>query len=188
MLSSGRFGHWFSRLRTGRARRFARDERGATAVELAILAVPFFVLVWAIMETALVFLATQILDGAVQDSARLIRTGQAQTAGYTIDNFRTAICSRLYGLFNCNNLKISVKTVTSFTSASAPPSPLDPTDPSKWVLTPAYDDGQGSSVIMVQVYYKWPLGVSFGGFSLASSSDGTMLMGAVRVFKNEPFT
>jgi hypothetical protein len=41
---------------------------------------------------------------------------------------------------------------------------------------------------MVQVYYKWPVILNFGGFDLATSADGTRLMGAVRVFENEPFT
>jgi hypothetical protein len=41
---------------------------------------------------------------------------------------------------------------------------------------------------MVQVYYKWPVILNFGGFDLATNSDGTHLMGAVRVFENEPFT
>jgi len=41
---------------------------------------------------------------------------------------------------------------------------------------------------MVQVYYKWPVILNFSGLNLATSPDGTHLMGAVRVFANEPFT
>ena len=174
--------------RRGGLTRFRRDERGVTAIEFAILALPFFAIIGAILETALVFLASQILDGAVQDASRLIRTGQAQSAGYNIDNFRAAVCDELFNLFNCANLQINVAVVTNFASATAPPSPVNPTDPTKWIIVPAYNPGTGSQVIMVQVYYKWPVILNFDGFNLATSADGTHLMGAVRVFANEPFT
>ena len=61
-----------------RGRGFRRDERGTTAIEFGILGMPFFALLAAILETSYVFLAGQILDTAVQDSARFIRTGQVQ--------------------------------------------------------------------------------------------------------------
>jgi len=180
-----------SKSKSSLLRRFARDQRGITAVEFGLLAIPFFALIAAILETAVVFLASQVLDGAVQDSARLIRTGQAQSnlpLPYTANDFRTAICGRLFGMFNCNNLQISVSVVTNFASATVPATPLNPTDPTKWTLAPSYNPGTGSSVIMVQVYYKWPVIFNIDGFNLATSSDGTHLLGAVRVFANEPFT
>ena len=55
-----------------RGRRFARDERGVTAVEFGILGLPFFTIIFAILETTMVFLAGQVLDGAVEDASRLI--------------------------------------------------------------------------------------------------------------------
>jgi Flp pilus assembly protein TadG len=142
----------------------------------------------AILETALVFLASQILDSAVQDASRLVRTGQAQTANYTAAMFNTAVCNRLFDIFNCNNLMIKVSVVSNFASATTTTSPLDPTDPTKWTLAPTYNPGVGTNVIMVQVYYKWPIIMSFGGFGLATSSDGTRLLSATRVFANEPFS
>jgi Flp pilus assembly protein TadG len=171
-----------------RVRRFAADERGITAIEVGLLALPFFAIIGAILETSLVFLGSQVLDNAVQDASRLIRTGQAQSGGFTVDNFRTAVCDKLFDLFNCNNLRISVTTVTDFASATVSGSPLDPKDPTKWVLPQTFSAGAGSAVEMVQVYYKWPVILNFGGLNLATSSDGTHLMGAVRVFANEPFT
>ncbi|HVW91347.1 MAG TPA: TadE/TadG family type IV pilus assembly protein, partial [Devosia sp.] len=97
---------------------FLADERGATVVELAILAVPFFAIMGAILETAVVFLASQFLDSAVQDASRLILTGQAQaTAGFDIDSFRGAVCDGLYGMFDCSKLEIRVSTVDNFASA-----------------------------------------------------------------------
>ena len=41
---------------------------------------------------------------------------------------------------------------------------------------------------MVQVYYKWPVIVPFGGLGLSNLPDGRRVMGAATVFRNEPFT
>jgi Flp pilus assembly protein TadG len=180
------FAHRLFGRRTKRRTGFLADQRGALAIEFAILALPFFALVGAIIETAEVFLGSQLLDSAVQDASRLVRTGQAQgnSPPYTISDFRNAVCDHLFGLFNCDNLEIKVSTVTDFADATASV-PATPADLAAWT---GYEPGTGSSIVMVQVYYKWPVILNFGGFSLATSSDGTHLMGAVRVFENEPFS
>ena len=56
---------------------------------------------FAIMETAIVFFASQTLETAVADSARLIMTGQAQTQSFTQAQFKTAVCAKILGLFDC---------------------------------------------------------------------------------------
>src|ERR1044072_8404833 len=85
---------------TSIARRFIRHQEGATAIEFGLVAAPFLALVFAIMETAIVFFAGQTLETAAADGARLIMTGQAQTAGYDQAGFKNAVCSKVYGLFN----------------------------------------------------------------------------------------
>ena len=82
-------------------RRFLRREDGATAVEFAMVAAPFLATVFAIMETAFVFFAGQTLETAAADSARLIMTGQAQNQAFNQAKFKTAVCARIYGLFDC---------------------------------------------------------------------------------------
>lgn len=180
-----------------RARSFGRDERGVTMVEFSILALPFFTIVGAILETSMIFLAGQILDSAVQDSARLIRTGQAQTAAYDAAGFRTAICAGLYEpLFDCDaaddRLRINVTVVSDFASASNPSYPLKTgedckPDDCEWTLADDYDPGEGEDVILVRAYYKWPTVLNLPGFNFQTLPDGTRLLGAARVFKNEPF-
>ena len=62
---------------------------------------PFLAVLFAIMETAMVFFAGQTLETAVADSSRLILTGQAQTGRLTQAAFKEAVCARIYGLFDC---------------------------------------------------------------------------------------
>lgn len=171
-------------------RNFVRDEGGTTAIEFALLGVPFFAIIGAIIETSLVFFAGQVLDSAVHDSARLIRTGQAQTAGYNLANFRTAICDGLYGLFDCSQLRINVSVVNTFSSATVtvPVSPSCTSSSCAWTLNEAYAAGSGSDIILVQAYYKWPTIIQFGGFNLQNLGDGSRLLAGIRVFQNEPFT
>ncbi len=176
---------------------FRRDERGVTVIEFALLALPFFTFIAAIVETSLIFLAGQILDSAVQDSARLIRTGQAQNSPtpFGKDQFRAAICDGLYGMFDCtasdDRLRISVTVLTDFSAATLG-YPLKTGEDCKqtkcdWTLTDSYAPGKGSQVVLVQAYYKWPTLLNLPGFNFQTLPDGTRLLAASRVFRNEPF-
>src|SRR5262249_25012141 len=100
--------------------RFLRKRDGSAAVEFSIIALPFLALIFAIMETALVFFAGQTLETAVADASRLIMTGQAQNQGWSKDDFKTAVCAQLSGgLFDCaNGVLVDVKTYTSFSAVN----------------------------------------------------------------------
>lgn len=166
---------------------FVRDQRGVTVVEFSMLALPFFALIGAIVETAIVFLASQVLDSAVQDTSRLIRTGQAQSGGYTEVAYKAALCDRLFGLFDCSQVKIKVSELSDFATAATSSDIVDP-DTGDWELVESYDQGDGSSIILIEAYYKWPTYLDFFGFDLASLPDRTRLLSAVRIFRNEPFS
>lgn len=179
-------------------KRFRRDERGVTIVEFGILAVPFFTIIAAILETSLVFFAGQILDSAVQDAVRLIRTGQMQSlpaGSNSLSGFRTRICDSLYNMMNCANVKVKVSVIGSFDSATVT-YPIQTGNQCTtnngvktcdWTIVESYDPGEGGDVVLVQAYYKWPTIVRLPGFNLQDQVDGTRLLGSVRVFRNEPF-
>ncbi|GLQ53265.1 pilus assembly protein TadG [Devosia nitrariae] len=179
-------------LRAGRRRRghFVHDERGATIVEFALLSVPFFAIIGAILETAMIFLASEVLDAAVHDANRLILTGQAQVSGFDAEDFRASICDHTFGFFgDCSGIHVRVTPVTSFASASAvPPVDITCTETCDWTAPQVFTPGQGSSVMMVQAYYKWPTLLNFANFTFANLGDNTRLLAAVRVFRNEPFS
>ena len=173
---------------------FLRDEKGATIIEFGFLAIPFFGILGAILETSVVFLSGQILDSAVQEVSRQLRTGQAQAANVTAAQFKTRVCDRLYGLFrDCDALHVEVQPLNDFTTASITP-PVDwscrkdEANDCDWTRGETYLPGQGSDIMVVQVYYKWPVILTFGAVSLANLPDGNRLLGAVSVFRNEPFS
>jgi Flp pilus assembly protein TadG len=168
------------------ARRFARAQNGAAAVEFALVAAPFLALVFAILETALIFFAGQTLEAAASDSARLIMTGQAQTGGYSQSDFKTAVCNRLAGgLFDCTNgVYVDVKTYTTFTSITATP-PI--TNGQLDTTNLAYSPGGPNCIVSVQLYYKWPIYVSLLGDNLSNLNGNYRLLVATSVFRNEPY-
>src|SRR5688572_11579275 len=101
--------------RRGVFMRFRRDKRGATVVEFALLVLPFLALMLAIFETFLLLFASQTFETATQRGARLIRTGQAQAAGYDAEEFKAEICEAMALLFNCmDNLRVDVRTYSTF--------------------------------------------------------------------------
>jgi len=179
---------WHRMKRQGR--RLTRDERGVTAIEFGFLSLPFFAIIGAILQTSVIFLSSQVLESAVQDAARTIRTGQAQDAGATIDEFRADICGRLLGLFSdCDGLHIRVNTLTDFQSTDLEP-PIDPDceAPCDWTVPEAWTPGAGKAVTLVQVYYRYPVVVQLGVLGMSNLGDGRRLMGSATVFQNEPFS
>jgi Flp pilus assembly protein TadG len=172
------------------ARGFARDTRGVTAIEFGLLALPFFAIVLAILETALVFMAGEIFDSAVHDANRTIMTGRAQAQNATLETFRDTVCDHTFGLFNCDNIHIVVSPVSDFASASPPP-PIASgcsAENCRWSEDESFRPGGGSSVVLVRAYYRWPVIINFAGFGMANLPDNTRLLASVRVFRNEPFT
>ena len=166
-------------------RRLTRQQDGAAAVEFAMVAAPFLALVFAIMETAMVFFAGQVLETAAADSARLIMTGQAQNQSFSEAKFKEEVCSRIYGLFNCaSGIYIDVKTYTSFASVDTTP-PIDQNG--QLINNFSYQTGLPGDIVVVRLFYQWPVYVPLLGFNLADMAGGKRLMAATVAFRNEPY-
>lgn len=173
-----------------RAKNFGRDERGVTAVEFGILALPFFTIILAIFQTAMLFLATQVLDSAVEDASRRVRTGEAQS--YTPTQFRDYMCDYTFGLIDCTQLQIQSKILTSgFGAASNATIPQTCTTTTcSWDTTwPGYASGSGTcrAVMQLTVYYRYKLFLVLPYFNLKNQPDDYRLISAMRVFRNEPY-
>lgn len=168
------------------AGRFSRHQKGAAAVEFALVAAPFLALTFAILETALVFFAGQTLESAATEAGRLIMTGQAQNGGFSQAAFKTAVCNALAGgLFDCaNGVYVNVTTYSSFSAVNTTP-PV-----SNGVLNTTnlgYSPGGPGCIVAVQLFYQWPIYVSLLGDNLANLNGGYRLLVATSVFRNEPY-
>ena len=167
-------------------RRFRRDESGTSAIEFGIVALPFLVLLFAIIETSLVFFSGQVLETAVSDSARLILTGQAQAGGLNQTTFKNAVCERITGLLDCaNGIYVDVRTFSTFGSINFNP-PLD----ADGKLKPGdfiYQPGGAGEIVVVRLFYQFPISVPKLIPSLINMYGDKHLLIATAAFRNEPF-
>jgi Flp pilus assembly protein TadG len=166
-------------------RRFRRNRRGSAAVEFALVAPVFFALLFAIIETAIVFFAGQVLETVTQDSARFIMTGQAQTGGYSQSQFKTYVCGKISVLFDCvNGVYVDVQNYPAFSGVSI----SDPIDSGKNFVPPNnYSPGGPGDIVVVRLFYQWPLVVTGLGYNISNLSGSKRLLTATAAFRNEPY-
>jgi Flp pilus assembly protein TadG len=184
--TQARFGIARRLLRFDAARRLVRHQEGAAAIEFGLVAAPFLALVFAILETAIIFFAGQTLETAAADSARLIMTGQAQMQNFDQDKFKLEVCARVHALFNCTGgLYVDVKKHTSFSSIST----NKPFDANGNLDTASfgYQPGGPGDIVVVRLMYKWPVYVSLLGLNLSDMSGGQRLLMSTLAFRNEPY-
>jgi Flp pilus assembly protein TadG len=180
--------------------RFRRNRRGSAAVEFALVAPIFFALLFAIMETALMFFASQVLETVTQNSARPVLTGQAQaqggslaacqvtsgvTSACTQATFHTYVCSQIPALFfDCNSLYVDVSSYSTF-SAVTLPSHIDAAG--NFDTNMGYSAGNAGDIVVVRTFYQWPLYVTGLGYNISNLAGNKRLLVATAAFKNEPF-
>lgn len=172
--------------------RFRRAETGATAVEFGLLALPFLFLIFAIIEIAMVFWTSEVLDTAVTNAARAIYTGEFQSDSSNANKssadmqatFKSKVCANVAALFNCStDVAVDIRKVDSFGSAT-PPSP---------VVSGKYDtSGYGYQtvgpkqigIVTASLQYKTLMPFATTTTSLA---NGNRLIVATAVFVTEPY-
>lgn len=170
------------RPRTG----FWRARDGSTAVEFAMIALPFFFMMFAILELGLVFVIDSVLENATAETSRLVRTGRAESSGMTAEQFKTTLCGRM-SIFqaDCNaRATVDVRVIPNFST----PNPPDPMASGSFQTSGlSYDDGAAGSTMLVRVWYKQPLITPFMNEGLSRLQDGSAYLTSTAVFRNEPF-
>jgi Flp pilus assembly protein TadG len=170
-------------------RRFRGNRRGSAAVEFALVAPVFFALLFAIIETAIVFFAGQVLESVTQSSARMILTGQAQAAAYTQQQFHDqVVCpagSLALVLFSCSTtgIYIDVQSYTSFTNVTI----NSQISAGAFDTTMHYSPGAAGDIVVVRLFYQWPLFVTGLGYNISNLTGSKRLLVATAAFRNEPF-
>ena len=76
-----------------------------------MVAGPFLVLLFGILAVGLVFVGNMTLENAVDQGARLIRTGEAQSQGFDAARFKSEVCKYLIAPLSCSGLKLDVRTL-----------------------------------------------------------------------------
>jgi Flp pilus assembly protein TadG len=182
-------------------RRFRRNRNASAAVEFALVAPVFFGLLFAIIETSIIFFADQVLETITQDSARLIGTGQAQTGQVMINGvaacaaapctkaeFQTYVCSRVPALlFTCpagvNGIFIDVQSYPAFTNINI----NNQIAAGTFLNNMQYSTGGPGDIVVVRLFYQWPQYVTGLGYNITNLTGNLRLLVATAVLKNEPY-
>lgn len=149
--------------------RLWRSKDGAAAIEFAILAIPYFVIVFAIIETFIAYTAEQLVANAVDTLGRQVRTGNItyQHSNTTTDKsqaeFRTLFCNEISILIQCsaseiatpNKLYLDAKPYTNFSDmpTTVPIGGTGDLDTTGMSFAPG---GPGTKN-MLRAYYKWDI-------------------------------
>jgi hypothetical protein len=128
-----------------------------------------------------------VRESATQDSARLIMTGQAQNLNFKGRDFRDQVCNHLVGLFaDCkHNVKIDVQNYSAFGSVNIN-SQIDASG--NFIDNMQYCPGQAQDIVVVRVFWQWPLFVTGLGYDITNLAGHKRLLVATAAFRNEPFT
>lgn len=171
----------------GAARRLPLAREGSTAVEFALIALPFIALLIAIFQVGIVFLAQHELETAVEKSARELLTGQTQAASLTQAQFTNSVCAKLPALFTCSKIMVDLQTATAFSAAntSTPTLTYDANGNVNNVWQ--FNMGGSNSIMVLRVMYQFPVLPGVMNFRLANLSNGYRLLMASAVFQTEPY-
>ena len=81
-----------------------------------MVAIPFFLMIFSILELGIVFVLDSTLETATTATGRLVRTGQAQNQSFDKARFKTELCSRMM-LFKsdcADRVTIDVRVIPQF--------------------------------------------------------------------------
>lgn len=172
-------------------KRWGRDAEGTTAIEFALVAMPFFLFAFGILGLGLHFFTNNALEHAVDTAARKIRTGQAQKEGKTLAQFKQMVCDAGVGYINCDSrLKIHVQSGANWSDIVPRPCITNGS-----LTSSAGQDadllsgstGEASVAVLVTACYEWSLAQKLPFLLMGDLSNGSALIQASAVFRTEPY-
>ncbi len=151
-----------------------------------MVATPFFFMIFAVLELGLVFLVDSVLENAVMETSRLIRTGQADTGNISASQFKTALCAEM-SVFQgdcASRADVDVRVMPEF-SDGIPDSPIKNGAMDRNELQ--YDRGEPGDLMLVRVFYSQPLVTPFMQQAMSRLSSGAAVISVATAFRNEPY-
>ena len=177
-------------------RRWRTDQSGFTAVEFAIVAMPFLMLLFGTLSVCLFYFTNFTLENAVWAASRSIRTGQFQQgsgayAGMTSPEdrkkaFKQALCAKAPSYIDCE--KVIVQVQSNSGGFGGITQPICATDGKMIDQSKAeFNAGSASSVVLITACYPWEFGGRLPFFALNNMKDGSLLLQASVAFRTEPY-
>jgi hypothetical protein len=168
--------------------RFLKKTDGSMAVEFAMLIFPTIFLTFAIIELCLFFAASNMVEGGISASARMIRTGQLQQVENSTpeEAFREEICNHMFVLVDCNNVIMEVVALPDDDFGSAGDYQIE-YDEDGNVKPRPFDAGGSSDVVLIRAIYDYKLLTPFFADVFSKTGDGMIRIVTTIVLQTEPY-
>lgn len=178
--------------------RFSRNDRGTTAIEFALVLGPFLIFVFGIFALGLHYLATNSLERAVFSASRAIRTGQAQKALMTAEQFKANVCQEAAPYIDCNMLQVHIQNKDSWNQITPVNCIANKELASGGNASDTIGDtaGGASKIVMVTACYEWTT-AKFIPYLMKDEKgewrrdppldSGNMVLQSATVFRTEPY-
>jgi Flp pilus assembly protein TadG len=172
--------------------RFSRNDNGSTAIEFALVSIPFFGIVFMLFGFAMYFFVMNSLDKGMDATARLLRTGQAQKADMTVNTFKTNICTNAGAWIQCPKVQVFVQKFANW-DAVAPTACLNSsgsvnTNSASGSDKIALYSGTASDIVLVTTCYKWEFSQKVPFFAFGNMPDGSLMIQTSTAFRTEPYS
>jgi hypothetical protein len=95
------------------SRSLRADRRGAFALEFAMVGPIFLLALLFVFNVAYDLFANEVLNNAMQTTARQMQTGNAPAASSQSQFVSTVFCPNTYGLIDCSHVYIRVEQVST---------------------------------------------------------------------------
>jgi Flp pilus assembly protein TadG len=152
-----------------------RQSRGATAVEMALIAPVFFLMLMGVTESCLMMVAQELLENAVYNTSRLAKTGytaNGQTQGQTVTQILTKELQSYGNMIDTANVVMTETSYSSFTNSG-----------SGTGGTSGY--GTAQQIVVYTVTYPWKLFTPM--LSAIIGTNGAVKLSSQFVVRNEPY-
>jgi Flp pilus assembly protein TadG len=176
----------------GVIRRFGKNRRGTVAIEFAMLALPFFLLIFATIETCMSFAASQLLQNTVDNVTRRIRTGEFERANINATSLKAAICDGMSLMVvddTCPELFVDLKVYNEFADIPFGITRLSNGDVDLTGFT--VNPGGAEDKMQLRAFMRWPVISDVMKARLENidkgSGAGKILLFATMTWRNEPF-
>ncbi len=140
-------------------------------------------MLFAIIEVSLVYFRAIVVEGAVREATRLIRTGQAQGSGDAASLFETTMCDNLLDVVSCGDLAVSVDAASDFLNLTVQPLFDENGEP----INQGFQPGTGSETVIARVGFAWTFLTPLVGELLVADGTNVIRITSTTVFRNEPF-
>lgn len=182
--------------------RFRKCERGVTAIEFAFVSPVLIYFIIGILEFSMIFLATNVLENAVGNAARLGKTGYVTSGESREQTMKDEIAARVGGFINPNDITVTSTTYDSFDKVGQAEPFIDSNGNGVYDYGETYTDvngngthdddmgqnsqGNAGQVVVYRIDYPWHLMTPLLGNFLGD--NGVFTISTRIVVKNEPYS